>query len=219
MIVPGLSQVHAWLQRYSQRHRPLDKAEALRRVAQGEGQYVEFKATTGTLKAAIKTLAAFASQDGGGFVFLGIMNDGSPNKGFQIGSNTVEQVAQSIKRNTLSMVSAESLIPLIHVFEQPTLIVIQVPSSTHNGGPYLAYGQRWRRSGRSTQRVDLDYGQLARAYQQNLWDDESDEYLAFRFCAQCGSTRLSRSETIDHAHDRLYRFIKCEECGWRDWSE
>ena len=200
-------------------HRPLDRAEASRRVAHGEGQYAEFKATTATLKAAIKTLAAFASQDGGGCVFLGIMDDGSPNKGFQIGSNTVEQVAQSIKTNTLSMVSAEPLIPLIHIFEQPALIVIEVPSGTHNGGPYLAYGQHWMRSGRSTHRVELHYVQLARAYQQNLWDDESDDYLAFRFCAECGSTRLSRSETIDYAHDRLYHFIKCDDCGWGDWSE
>jgi predicted RNA-binding Zn-ribbon protein involved in translation (DUF1610 family) len=44
-------------------------------------------------------------------------------------------------------------------------------------------------------------------------------YLEFRFCAQCGSTRLMRSQTTDYAHDRLYHFIKCDDCGWDDWSE
>src|SRR5665811_1111191 len=73
---PSLPRIHGWLQRYMQVHRPLDRTEASRRVAHGEGQYAEFKATTATLKAAIKTLAAFASQDGGGYVFLGIMDDG-----------------------------------------------------------------------------------------------------------------------------------------------
>ncbi len=198
---------------------PLTRGLADRLIAQGEGQHVEFKETTGTLKAAIKTLAAFASQPGGGYVFIGVKDDGRPNKGFQLGARTVEEVAAEIKSKTLSMVSAEPLLPRLWAFENPALLVLEVVRDSYKGGPYLAHGARWQRSGKSTHRIDMDYVQLARAYQAHLWDDESEEHLAFRFCERCGSKSLERGTYTDFNHDRLYHWIKCTDCSWGDWSE
>jgi hypothetical protein len=95
--------------------------------------------------------------------------------------------------------------------------VIEVTSEAFNSGPYLAYGHRWLRSGATTNRVEMDYRQLARAYQQHLYDE--DDQLGYRFCAECGSQRLDRSSIVDAPHDRIYYTIRCKDCGWGDCSE
>lgn len=50
-------------------------------------------------------------------------------------------------------------------------------------------------------------------------DLDGDNPLPYKACTSCGSSRLEFSHAADHAHDRLYFFVKCEECGWGDWSE
>jgi predicted HTH transcriptional regulator len=195
----------------------LTKAEVLRRIALGEGQSVEFKETTGQIRAAVKTVAAFASQPDGGCVIIGINDDGTPNRMFQVGAKSQEQVAQTIKANTLSMVTALPLVPNIYRFEEPAMLVIDVRGLPGDDGPYLAYGERWKRSGATTNRVQMDYRQLARAYQQHLYDE--DDHLGYRFCGSCGSQRLDRNQVVDARQDRVYYTIQCKECGWGDWSE
>jgi hypothetical protein len=115
------------------------------------------------------------------------------------------------------MVTAQPLVPSIYRFENPTMLVIEVRSNAYNDGPYLAYGERWARSGATTNRVDMDYRQLARAYQRHLYDDT--DHLGYRFCAHCGSQRLERGQVTDWQHDRVYYTIVCKECGWGDCSE
>jgi hypothetical protein len=196
---------------------PVTKADVLSRIAMGEGQNTEFKETTGQIRAAVKTAAAFASQPDGGLVIIGVNDNGTPNRRFQIGANTLESVAQTFKANTLSMVTAVPLIPKIYRFEDPTMLVIAVDADTSTQGPFLAYGERWARSGATTNRVTIDYRQLARAYQQHLYDEE--DALGYRFCAECGSQKLERGQINDWRHDRVYFAIRCQECGWGDASE
>lgn len=183
----------------------------------GEGQNIEFKETTGQIRPAVRTAAAFASQPDGGIIIFGINDNGTFNRRFQIGKNTQTDVAQAVKANTLSMVTAQPLVPRIHQFDDPVMLVVEVDAALSADGPYLAYGERWRRSGASTNRVNIDYKQLARAYNHHLYDE--DDHMGYRFCPTCGNDRLERGQYVDRQHDRLYYVIKCDACGWSDWSE
>jgi hypothetical protein len=209
-------QVPEMFERESQGHSPqidMTKQEALALVTRGEGQTIEFKETPGQINRAIKTLAAFASQQNGGSVLIGFRDDGTPVPGFQLPQNAAERIAEKIKENTISMVTAEPLLPQIHTFTDPEFAVIHVGPGREEDGPYLAFGRRWKRVGRSTHEVQMNYRQLARAYSQHLWDSTSDEALPYRFCRHCGSQRLNRSQALDYSHDRLYYIIECED--WR----
>lgn len=198
---------------------PPNQAAVLRRIAKGEGQATEFKETTGQLKPAIETLAAFASQHEGGWVVFGVHDDGTPNHRFVLGANTQEKVAQAIRANTLSMTTARPLLPALYAFRDPDLLVAVAPAGADRDGPYLAYGKRWRRSGATTNKVDIDYRQLARVYQETLLDWDLDDPLPFRFCEQCGSQRLDRQDLHDWAHDRVYYTIRCADCSWGTSTE
>ncbi|MGN2638788.1 AlbA family DNA-binding domain-containing protein [Nocardia takedensis] len=66
----------------------MDEATLQQLLAEGEGQSTEFKETTSTAAAAIRSLAAFASQPEGGTVVFGVKNDGTPHRAFNIGAET-----------------------------------------------------------------------------------------------------------------------------------
>lgn len=132
------------------------KSDVLQMLQQGEGQAAEFKETTGATKEAIKTLAAFGSQATGGCVIFGVHDDGTPNKAFALGDSTGPRLAGSIKANTMSMVTGSPLIPDIFRFDEPSLLVVRVTARHAQDGPYVAYGYRYRRSGASTHKVEID---------------------------------------------------------------
>jgi predicted HTH transcriptional regulator len=193
--------------------------EALTRIAEGEGQHDEFKESPSQLPKAIRTLAAFASQSGGGVVFIGVTDAGEPLKGFTIADNLPEKLAATIKENTVSMISGEPLYPDIYAFTAPAVVVIEVPPSQVARGPFLAYGRRWERVGKSTHEVKINYRQLARAYRDALYDPEATESLGYRFCPMCGEQRLTRAVATDHRYDMTIEIVKCSACSWSDWSE
>ena len=197
----------------------MDKDAALKLIAAGESQSIEFKESPATIKKATQTLAAFGSQAAGGTVFIGIRDGGDPVKGFQVGDNRPEQLASSIKRDTVSMVTAEPLLPEIYVFEDPAFIAIHVTPDTSASGPFLAFGERFERVGKSTHRVDMNYRHLAQAFQRHLYDFDAKEPLAFRFCESCGSEKLERSDAIDPQRDEVYYFVECADCGWTEWTQ
>lgn len=194
-----------------------DEVKAL--MAGGEGQTVEFKASTTQTKQAIKTLAAFASQPGGGIVLIGVNDDGSPSRQFTIGRQTQEQFAQDVKENTASLTTGLALTPEIYVLREPDVLVARVTTSHCQDGPFVAFGARWVRSGSTTNQVKMDYVRLARMFQEHLYDDESQDPLPYRFCERCGSEDLRRGSTTDYVHDRVYFMIRCGRCGWGDWTE
>ncbi|NHE67811.1 ATP-binding protein [Rhodococcus sp. D-46] len=198
----------------------MTKDELVALIAKGEGQTVEFKETTGASKAATKTLAAFASQPQGGVVVFGVNDDGTSNNKFTVAATTSAQLAGSIRANTVSITTAQPLLPVIHTFKAPDLLAVEVLADAVRGGPYLAFGVRWQRVGASTHEVKMDYRQLARAYRQHLVDDEETAGNPFglRFCPQCGNEKLQGRSVVDYDHDELFLIVECS-CGWVDWSQ
>jgi hypothetical protein len=193
--------------------------DALTRIAKGEGQHDEFKESPSQLPKGIRTLAAFASQAGGGVVFIGITDAGEPRKGFTIANNLPEKLAATIKENTVSMISGEPLYPDIYTFTAPTFVAIEVPPAQVARGPFLAHGRRWERVGKSTHEVKINYRQLARAYRDALYDPKVTESLGYRFCPMCGEQCLTRTEATDRVNDMTIEIVKCSSCSWSDWSE
>lgn len=57
---------------------------------------------------------------------------------------------------------------------------------------------------------------LAAKY-HSLIEDPSDPF-GVRACPRCGSDRLDRGSVEDSRHDDVYLVIKCEECGWGEWT-
>lgn len=137
---------------------PPDHAVVRRRIALGEGQITEFKGTTGQLKPATKTLAAFASQQEGGWVIFGVNDDSTVNRDFTIGADTQEKIAQTIRANTLSMTTAQPLLPRLYALREPDLLVAVIPpalTGTALTSPTASVGAgQARRPTRSTSTTD-----------------------------------------------------------------
>lgn len=186
-------------------------------ITAGEGQTIEFKQSLGLLKAVTKTLTAFADQPEGGTVLFGVTNTGSIQP-VSVGVNTLENLAGDIKRATLSMTTAIPLLPDITWEAGIGVIAVTVPAGVTDG-PFLARGRRYKRVGRSTHEVKMDYRQLALAYQRHLYDDAATETLGYRFCPQCGNELLTHARHDDPGHDRSYEIVSCTQCQWSDWTE
>ena len=197
--------------------------EVMSLVTAGEGQEVEFKETTGQSQAAIRTLAAFASQRSGGTVIFGVNDDGTINRSFSIAANAQERLSGLIRSKTLSMVTAQPVVPELYVFRDPDLLVAHIsPGYADEHGQFLADGYRWRRAGSTTVKVLMDYKQLARAYRQHLYDEDAARQghpFPIRFCEECGSQELDFTSMEDSARDELYFVVRCRECGWGDWTQ
>lgn len=65
-------------------------------LVQGEGEFVEFKRTTGELKAAMQTLCAFLNGSGGTVLF-GVRQDGTAD-GQHVTDSTLRDIAQATDR-------------------------------------------------------------------------------------------------------------------------
>ena len=53
----------------------------------------------------------------------------------------------------------------------------------------------------------------------SIVSDPWDTVFGIGRCPRCGSTKLTRSTSIDHAHDETYYTIGCSECGWGEWTQ
>lgn len=194
----------------------MDEAALQQLLSAGEGQSTEFKETTSTATAAIRSLAAFASQPEGGTVVFGVNNNGTPHRAFTIGAETSAKLATKIKAAVISMTTGHSLAPAMYVFRSPDRLVVHVPAGADAHGPYLGFGLRWKRSGTATVRVDVNYRQLAQIYQRHLVSDAGH----LNFCPQCGAD-VKHSSFTTSAPDCLYYVTECTDpqCGWMDASE
>ncbi len=181
----------------------------------GETQYVEFKESLSSLPDAIKTLSAFGNQKSGGLLFFGVRDDGTIKK-IEIGKNTIEQLANEIKRNTLSMKWAEPLIPEIHIVSDLAILLLIVSDKDVKRGPYFAYGYRYKRSGKSTHKVSVNYSIFTKFFNTHLHPTDSNDLpeLNYAFCPDCGSGEIVKSGT-DIEGD-LITSIYCKECEWRE---
>lgn len=48
---------------------------------------------------------------------------------------------------------------------------------------------------------------------------ESDPIFGIVVCPDCGSTDFERQQAIDESRDDTYYLIKCNQCGWNDWTQ
>jgi len=134
----------------------MDEATLRELIAQGEGQTIEFKKSTGQLRRAVETVAAFANTDGGR-VLIGVRKDRTV-EGVQIGANTREQVVNAITTNTDPVIYPSVEVVRVH---EKNVIVVSVPESTDK--PHLAFGRAFKRVGASTVRMSrAEYERLLR---------------------------------------------------------
>jgi len=63
-----------------------------------ENEKLEFKKTTAELKEGVISIAAMLNKHGGGELYFGVLNDGSP-VGQMIGANTLRDIADNITDN------------------------------------------------------------------------------------------------------------------------
>jgi ATP-dependent DNA helicase RecG len=162
-------------------------------IQQGEGRSLEFKRSTAELETAIRTLSAFANEDGG-TVLIGVAPDGRV-VGAQIGANTLEEIAGRLTRTTDPV-----LYPRIErvTIDHRDVIAMAVESSPNR--PHLASGKAWKRVGRSTVAMSRD---------------EYDRLLAARRDVEFDAEPLDEAgvEALDEARARWYLDRAARERG------
>jgi predicted HTH transcriptional regulator len=116
--------------------------ELFRLIQHGESETLELKPSLGKLREIVETVGAFANASGG-TILVGL----SPQKeiiGVQVGTNTLESLANTIKQNT-----DPAVLPSISTVqvEGKQVIVLQIEESSVK--PVLAYNKPFKRVGRS----------------------------------------------------------------------
>ena len=116
-------------------------------VSKGESEILEFKETTGSLKAGMKTVCAFLNSDHGGTVLFGVKNDG-------------KIIGQEVSDSTLKAISTKNFIkidPALNIVPQrikfkDKLYVIALLIDPSSRAPFMYDGRPYERS-QSTTRV------------------------------------------------------------------
>jgi len=120
----------------------MNAQEVLQLIRQGESETLELKLSLGELRKIVETAGAFANAFGG-TILVGL----SPQKeiiGVQVGTNTLESLANTIKQNT-----DPAVLPSISTVqvEGKQVIVLQIEENSVK--PVLAYNKPFKRVGRS----------------------------------------------------------------------
>ncbi len=136
-------------------------------LAEGESETVEFKPSLSQMDKILETASAFSNTKGGTIV-VGV-DDKSRILGVSIGSNTLENLANDIKRNTdppifPSLETAE--------IEGKKVILIQVPENQEK--PAFFRDKAYKRVGRTNQRISSsEIRKLAKEEKKKLnWDEQ-----------------------------------------------
>ena len=111
-----------------------------------ESERIEFKQSLAESKDIVKTVAAFSNTHGGN-IYVGIQDDGTVS-GVEIGKNSVEKLANSIKQNT-----DPCIYPLINVKEKAGKKIIDITVSENDSKPVFAFGRAYKRVGKTNQRL------------------------------------------------------------------
>lgn len=130
--------------------------ELIEMIDGDESQALEFKESLSQTRRAIETLSAFSNANGGSVLF-GVKKD-KTIVGVQIGSNTLENLANRIKDHT-----DPPLYPSIEVImiEDKEVIKLSIPESAVK--PVFAYDHVYKRVGKTNQRLGShDIRQLTR---------------------------------------------------------
>ena len=137
-----------------------------------ESQNVEWKTSLSDVKAAIQCVAAFASTGGGTLIF-GVDPSGKV-KGVTLGHNTLENLANDIKRNTdppqFPGITTEML-------DGRQVIIVEVSKSPEV--PVLALGRGYKRVGRTNQQLtSVELRRMSLASMRMTWDMLACPYAA-----------------------------------------
>lgn len=140
--------------------------EALQLIQHGESETLELKRSLGELREIVETVGAFANASGG-TILVGL----SPQKeiiGVQIGTDTLESLANTIKQNT-----DPAALPSISTVQVKgkQVIVLQIEGSSVK--PVLAYNKPFKRVGRSNHILSSsEMAKLVLESTSTSWDAE-----------------------------------------------
>jgi ATP-dependent DNA helicase RecG len=167
----------------------MDQHDLEKLVAQGESERLEFKRSTGELRAGMETLCAMLNNKGGQVLF-GVTNDGKI-VGQDIADSTLQDVANAIRKIEPTAWIEQLRIPVANGKEVLLLETTQLAGSpfTYDGRPYQRIGpttsrmpssehqhrllerlhahERWENQIAKTYTIDdLDLGEIERTHRQ-----------------------------------------------------
>jgi ATP-dependent DNA helicase RecG len=133
----------------------------------GESQSLEFKESLKLKDEIGETVSAFSNSDGG-IVVVGVSDSGGI-PGVDIGKNTLEELANYIKRNT-----DPQIFPCIEVVEAGDKKVVLIDVAGSQEKPVFFKDKAYKRVGRTNQRVSAsEIRKLAREEKRRLsWDEQ-----------------------------------------------
>jgi len=154
----------------------LELKQIISLVAQGEGQTLEFKRSTGELKEGIRTLCGFLNSSGGRVLF-GVAADGKI-LGQMVSAQTTNDIKDALK---LIQPPPPCTCDFIEVSSELRLIVLEARPGTA-GLPYTCDGRAYERFlDKTTKMQPARHEQLlmARANSSGHWETEPDDSVAF----------------------------------------
>ena len=151
----------------------MDLMELKQLVAQGESDRLEFKKTTGELKAGMQTLCAMLNGSGG-MVLFGVTAGGKV-VGQDITDATLQDVAREIKKLEPAATIAQTVVPVAG-----SLRVLVLETTVAPGGPYVFDGRAYKRIGPTTSQMpQTEYQErlLVRTHVLHRWENQvADSY-------------------------------------------
>lgn len=143
-------------------------------IAQGEGETLEFKKTTGQLSRAIETLTAFANTKGGTVIF------GVDEDGIVVGQLVADSTIRDISNKIIDAISPR-LYPSVSADEVAGKQVILVSIPEGASKPYVTRDHPYKRVGSTNQTMARDEYErllLERNRHRMLWDMEVNEHAS-----------------------------------------
>lgn len=181
-------------------------------LAQGEGEFLEFKRTTGELKAAMQSLCAFLNG-GGGTVLFGIRPDGTPDGQF-VTDSTLRDIAQSTDRFEPAV---QIRIRRVRIDAIREVVAVAVEGGLERC-PFVFDGRPYERVGSTTRRMaqaNYERRLMDRSHSTRRWENEPahrlepkdldrDEVLRiFNIAASLGRLASPPGSRVPEILDRL----------------
>lgn len=137
-------------------------------VAQGESEQLEFKKTTGELRAGMETLCAMLNGNGGQVLFG--VSDGRRILGQQVSDQTLCDVAGQLAKLEPPAIVNQNRVP---ISETADVLIIEVID--RSGAPYTYLGRPYHRVGPTTSRMpqpEYERRLLQRAHPKQRWENQ-----------------------------------------------